>query len=233
MLLSRLEHGLLMGRRFYLSPEGDGPSGGATGPAGPTGATGATGTTGTTGTTGATGTSGDGAPEGITPEIQRYFGNVLARERRDAADKARQDAADAQAKLERDAAAQRQIDEAAAKGEFETAKQALESRAKTAEQERDEVKQRNERLTAAMQQGVEADWAKLPDPIAKLYKGAADDYLARYEYLKDPDVQAAVKVVEDKRRPNGPIRDPERNGDERPKPEQERAALASSGSYSM
>ena len=235
MLLSRLDHALLMGaRRFYLSSEdGTGGGGGATGPAGPTGATGATGATGTTGATGATGAN-DGRPEGITPEVERYFGGIIASERKQAADKAKQEAKDAADAAATKAASDKALEEAKAKNDFAAAEQQLTDRATTAEGERDALKIKNQKLLDAMKQGVEADWKKLPETLAKLFKGADDDYLARYEFLTDPDVQAAVTAFEDKqRRPNGNTPDPRRRqGDEGTKPEQERRALQSSGSYS-
>lgn len=229
MLISRLDHALLMGRpRFYLQAAGDDPGGGGA-PAGPTGGAGASGTTGATGATG----SNDGKPEGVTPEIQKWVGDLLAATRRDAETKARQEAKDAADEAERKRQEQADQAELEAKGEFDTVKQQLTTRATTAEGERDTLRTTNQELLDAMKEGVEADWKSIPEVIAGLYQGKDDDYLARYKYLKDPKVQAAIKAMEDKgqRRPPGNTPDPRRNGGANDA-EQERRALQGTGSYS-
>lgn len=231
MRLQRLEHSLLKGGpRLYLAPPGDGGEGGG-GPAGPDGATGATGASGATGTAGATGT--EGRPEGITPEVAAYFGGIIAKERREAEAKAKQEAKD---EAERQAAQERQRKEQAdleAKGEFDTVKQQLEQRATDAEGERDSLRVTNQKLLDALKLGVESEWKEIPETIAKLFRGAEDDYLARYEYLKDPDVQAAIKEFQDKRGvPPGNRPDPRRRDGEQNTVEQERRQLQGSGSYS-
>lgn len=111
----------------------------------------------------------------------------------------------------------READEAKKRGEFETVETQLKTDLEAAKADAMRLTGENDRLKAAMASGVDVRWKEMPERVQKLYKGEAEDVLARWEYLHDDDVQALVKDLTDKTavaRGNGP--DPQGNGVARP-----------------
>lgn len=108
-----------------------------------------------------------------------------------------------------DAAEKREADEqeeaAKKKGEFEQLAEKRGTELATAKQTIEELTAQVERMRAAIDASIEADWKALPKEVADLFSGAEDDTIAKMEWL--PKAKAAAGL--DKERRQGHELDPD------------------------
>lgn len=197
----------------FYAPEGDGGGGG--------------------GEAGSSNSGESGGGPTFTKEQQDFINALVKREKTDAArkvaDQAKEAADQAEAKRKADAEAEA----AKARGDFEAVERQLKADLEAAKAEAKAVKERAEKLSEAMKAGVEARWKDLPEKVAKLYKGDAEDPLGKWSFLHDEDVAEIVKdLVGETKTPaeRGAGGDPPRGGTGDPKVD-EAARAANSMRY--
>jgi hypothetical protein len=74
-----------------------------------------------------------------------------------------------------------------AAGNFETVQKDLESKLAKVTADRDAFKKRYEDAVAQVSPGVDAKWKDLPAEVAKLYRGADDDPIAKAAFLAESE----------------------------------------------
>lgn len=178
---------------------------------------------------------GGGAPSGetggnpvtFTKEQNEAIGRMISEERKKAAD-----AAKTELQQQIDAARQKDEDERTAadlkaKGEYEALEADLKSKLQAAQddakQARAELKRYQEAIDAALKPVSE----KVPEKVMKLYPGAEDDPLAKWEFIHRDATQDLIKDLagEEQKPNNGNGRGPggDRTGGTGPTVEQELA----------
>lgn len=148
------------------------------------------------------GTEGDGGTATkieLSDAQQAEVNRLLSKERRDAEKRGREAEARARDEAAEQERKQREADEDKKRGDFAKVEGQLKTDLDAAKADMTRLTGENDRLKAAMTSGVEARWKELPEPVRNVYKGEAEDVLARWEYLHDDAVQALTKELAEKR----------------------------------
>lgn len=169
---------------------------------------------------GTEGDAGTATKIALSDAQQDEVNRLLSKERRDAEKRGREAEARVRDEADEQKRKQREADEDKKRGDFEKVEGQLKTDLDAVKADVTRLTGENDRLKAAMTSGVEARWKELPEPVRNVYKGDAEDVLARWEYLHDDAVQALTKELAEKApaaRGNGP--DPRGNGAAKPNDE--------------
>lgn len=147
---------------------------------------------------------GTGKPEGITPEIEAFFGNLIAKATRDGKRKGKDDADAAHTAAQQQAEADRKRQEQEAAGEYETAKATLTKDRDDAITERDSIKAERDEYRDLVTKDVEAAWDKLPEEVREAYDGEDDDVLAKKRHMTRMAKVIEKLTAEEAKPGNGP-----------------------------
>lgn len=171
------------------------------------------------------GTTGETPKPTFSDAQQAEVNRLMAKTRRDAADKARADA-----KAERDAAdAQTRTDadrkKAEERGEFDRVIADIERERDEANTKLDAANAKADRYSDAVAAFLDDDWQKLPDLVRDSYSGPDDDPLARLAWLPKGKALADHQTARGARG-NGPDPAPGNGGAKAPTLEQTKREMA-------
>ena len=151
-------------------------------------------------------TTDEDRDEAIPESLDQGAKAVIAKER-DARKKAAKEASEAKAELDKLRAEKDEADrikaeqaeaEAVKRGEFEKLATERADTIKTVTGERDSLKAQLDSLVAAIKPDVDAAWQALPEVVAELYEGGADDVLARKAFLASPRITKLLASLTEK-----------------------------------